>query len=52
MTIAVLSDKPPNKLVKLDERLRSRFGWNMIAEIAPPDYETRISKFTLSTIRF
>lgn len=41
--IILSGDKPPNKLVKLDERLRSRFGWNMIAEIAPPNYETRVA---------
>ncbi|MDY6038531.1 MAG: chromosomal replication initiator protein DnaA [Eubacterium sp.] len=41
--IILSGDRPPNKLVKLDERLRSRFGWNIIAEIAPPDYETRIA---------
>ena len=32
-----------NKLVNLEERLRSRFQWNLIADIQPPDYETRVA---------
>ena len=41
--IIISSDRPPNKLTKLDERLRSRFGWNMTTELLPPDYETRVA---------
>ncbi|MBQ1396209.1 MAG: chromosomal replication initiator protein DnaA [Eubacterium sp.] len=41
--IILSSDRPPNKLEDFDERLRSRFGWNLIAEIQPPDYETRVA---------
>lgn len=41
--IIISSDRPPNKLTELDERLRSRFGWNMIASLQPPDYETRVA---------
>lgn len=41
--IVISSDKPPDQLVKLDERLRSRFNWRMVAEVMPPDYETRIA---------
>ena len=33
----------PNKLVNLEERLRSRFQWNLIADIQPADYETRVA---------
>lgn len=41
--IVLSSDRPPNELTKLDERLRQRFGWNIVAQVAPPDYETRIA---------
>ena len=39
--IIITSDRAPNKLTKLEDRLTSRFQWNMIADIQPPDYETR-----------
>ncbi len=41
--IIISSDKAPNKLDKLEKRLRSRFQWNLIADIQPPDYETRVA---------
>ncbi|MBQ1471515.1 chromosomal replication initiator protein DnaA [Eubacterium sp. AB3007] len=41
--IVISSDRPPNKLNMLSERLRSRFAWNMIAELMPADYETRVA---------
>lgn len=41
--IIISSDKSPNKLVNLEERLRSRFQWNLIADIQPADYETRVA---------
>ena len=41
--IIISSDKAPNKLVNLEERLRSRFQWNLIADIQPADYETRVA---------
>ena len=41
--IIISSDRAPNKLVNLDDRLKSRFQWNLIADIQPPDYETRVA---------
>jgi chromosomal replication initiator protein len=41
--IVVTCDRPPNALVALEARLRSRFGWGLIADVQPPDFETRIA---------
>lgn len=41
--IVISSDRPPNKLDRLEERLRQRFAWNMIADLTPADYETRVA---------
>jgi chromosomal replication initiator protein len=41
--IVVSCDRPPRALVALEDRLRSRFGWGLIADVQPPDFETRIA---------
>lgn len=41
--IIISSDRPPNKLVSFDDRLRGRFQWNVVADITAPDYETRVA---------
>ena len=41
--VIISSDKPPKEMITLEDRLKSRFEWGLIADISSPDYETRMA---------
>ena len=40
--IVLTSDRPPSEMTLLDDRLRTRFEWGLLVDVAPPDFETRL----------
>ncbi len=40
--IVLTSDRPPHEMAQLDDRLRTRFEWGLLADVQPPSLETRI----------
>ena len=41
--IVLTSDRPPSEMTLLDDRLRTRFEWGLLADVTPPDLETRLA---------
>ncbi|MBR4099155.1 MAG: chromosomal replication initiator protein DnaA [Clostridium sp.] len=49
--IVFTSDRPPKELLRLEDRLKTRFEWGLLADIQPPDYETRVAIIKNKAIR-
>ena len=41
--IVLTSDRPPSEMTQLEDRLRTRFEWGLLVDVAPPDFETRMA---------
>ena len=49
--IVFTADRPPKEMLKLEDRLKTRFEWGLIADIQPPDFETRMAIIKNKAIR-
>jgi len=49
--IVFTADRPPKEMLRLDDRLRTRFEWGLPVDIQPPDYETRMAIIRSKSIR-
>ena len=49
--IVFTSDRPPKEMLRLEDRLKTRFEWGLLADIVPPDYETRTAIIKSKAIR-
>ncbi len=49
--IVFTSDRPPKEMLRLEDRLKTRFEWGLLADIIPPDYETRVAIIKNKSIR-
>lgn len=49
--IVFTADRPPKEMLRLDDRLRTRFEWGLPIDVQPPDYETRLAIIKNKTIR-
>lgn len=49
--IIFTSDRPPKEMLRLEDRLKTRFEWGLLADIQPPDYETRMAIIKNKAIR-
>ena len=49
--IVFTSDRPPKEMMRLEDRLKTRFEWGLLVDIQPPDYETRMAIIKNKAIR-
>lgn len=47
--IVMTSDRPPKEILTLEDRLKTRFEWGLLADIQPPDFETRMALINAKT---